>query len=731
MYKAGYIQKRGPKSHKAWKTRWMVTEGDGLSYYKKENKEKKGFIDLKAVTEIKPTFESKKYGFDLHTPDRVFVIACNSIYERDQWMEVIERKMDTYRKSRSVTVSEVKLTTPRALTKTTTTPRKTTMQEIRSISKSASTRVLNTGKSIAKFQTKLQDSIHRPPSTGQLLVSIEEASFAQNKVENTARPVVSAHFEDQYITSAPSKNSENPKWKDIFVFEVGSLDSKFKVNIVDSVTNKKLGFARISISSFGDGESHKEYYNLEIKDEKKVASIIGRVLISWRFEPTKQKNDEKLDLSKVLGTINITVSEARNLKLRHNETNPNPAIVLSYDEQEKQSEPIEGTTPKWDYTTTFYVSKEHGFKDCTVKVIDMDKIHRPVMGTLVIKPDLLETSATNENFVWLPFESQLESEEVQGEINIKYSFKLSMEVTQEKEAVSLEGDRSETSEGNPFTEGDVSEESLPPSPYVEDRVVLRSESIRVGTQRTMISEKLSGPFSLETALSQSTEIYDVLYKVIIIGNSGVGKTNLLGRWLENKFATTSATINVEFAAKVFNINGKIVKVQLWDTAGQEQYRSVTRSYYRKSAGAIIVYDITNKRSFDNLMVWLDDIRSAEGNEETQILLIGNKSDLDFARTISTQEGIDLAAKQGTNFMETSALNGNNVQKAFQIVLQDIHNLAESKLQNEKPTIDSNTSIVLNNPTTNPVQEQGCCVSEGSTSDSLFSSISSFFSTDST
>jgi len=90
--------------------------------------------------------------------------------------------------------------------------------------------------------------------------------------------------------------------------------------------------------------------------------------------------------------------------------------------------------------------------------------------------------------------------------------------------------------------------------------------------------------------------------VIIIGNSGVGKTNLLGRWLENKFSTTSATINVEFGAKMFQIDGKVVKVQLWDTAGQEQYRSVTRSYYRKAAGAVLVYDITDEDSFKQVQL---------------------------------------------------------------------------------------------------------------------------------
>jgi len=224
--------------------------------------------------------------------------------------------------------------------------------------------------------------------------------------------------------------------------------------------------------------------------------------------------------------------------------------------------------------------------------------------------------------------------------------------------------------------------------------------------------------------------------VIIIGNSGVGKTNLLGRWLENKFSTTSATINVEFGAKMFQIDGKVVKVQLWDTAGQEQYRSVTRSYYRKAAGAVLVYDITDEDSFNQVFTWLGEIRNAPGNEETQILLVGNKIDLEFARKVSTQEGVDLAAKENINFMETSALSGNNVQRAFQIVLQDIHALSEKKLVEDKKTVVNLFQQETISLDTTSNQESSCCggssepqtqSSDSKTEEgSFFGSISSLF-----
>jgi len=175
---------------------------------------------------------------------------------------------------------------------------------------------------------------------------------------------------------------------------------------------------------------------------------------------------------------------------------------------------------------------------------------------------------------------------------------------------------------------------------------------------------------------------DILYKIIIIGESGVGKTKLLGRWVEGKSLETSATINVEFASKCFRVDGKVIKVQLWDTAGQEQYRSVIRSYYRKAHGALLVYDVTRADSFSKLDGWLKDIKEAVGNENTQILLIGNKIDLTDNREISTDKGIEFSRLNGLNFMETSAKTGENVERAFQIILQDIYKLTTKFMQLE-------------------------------------------------
>eukprot|EP01123_Difflugia_compressa_P015184 TRINITY_DN8407_c0_g1_i1.p1 TRINITY_DN8407_c0_g1~~TRINITY_DN8407_c0_g1_i1.p1 ORF type:complete len:228 (-),score=29.22 TRINITY_DN8407_c0_g1_i1:186-869(-) len=219
-------------------------------------------------------------------------------------------------------------------------------------------------------------------------------------------------------------------------------------------------------------------------------------------------------------------------------------------------------------------------------------------------------------------------------------------------------------------------------------------------------------FSISHAV-EDPSIHDVLYKIIIIGESGVGKTNLLGRWVDDSVTDTSATINVEFASKSFKVDGKIVKVQLWDTAGQEQYRSVTRTYYRKAHGALLVYDITNLESFSRLESWLQDVRDAPGNENTQILLIGNKMDLEDSREVSTEKGVEFSRTHNLNFMETSALTGDNVDKAFQIVLQDIYKLTEKfiKLDQERKsrtTIQSKPAVRLVGEETPPKIDEGCC-----------------------
>ena len=174
------------------------------------------------------------------------------------------------------------------------------------------------------------------------------------------------------------------------------------------------------------------------------------------------------------------------------------------------------------------------------------------------------------------------------------------------------------------------------------------------------------------ASTQNPNGYDMIFKIVLIGDTSVGKTNILSKYLTDEFDPESkATVGVEFGTKNFKIENNIVKVQIWDTAGQERYRSITNAYYKGAKGALLVYDITNKKSFDNLDRWISDLKT-NGDEKISIVLLGNKSDLESQRVISTEEGKNKAELFKFAFMETSALNGSNIEKAFDELIKEVY-----------------------------------------------------------
>ncbi|KAG6490820.1 ras-related protein Rab2BV-like [Zingiber officinale] len=172
--------------------------------------------------------------------------------------------------------------------------------------------------------------------------------------------------------------------------------------------------------------------------------------------------------------------------------------------------------------------------------------------------------------------------------------------------------------------------------------------------------------------------YDYLFKIVLIGDSGVGKSNILSRFTRNEFALDSkSTIGVEFATKTLQIEGRTVKAQIWDTAGQERYRAITSAYYRGAVGALLVYDITKKQTFDNVQRWLRELRD-HADSNIVVMMAGNKSDLTHLRAVSESEGQEFAEKEGLSFLETSALGSLNVEKAFQVVLTEIYHIMNKK-----------------------------------------------------
>ena len=174
--------------------------------------------------------------------------------------------------------------------------------------------------------------------------------------------------------------------------------------------------------------------------------------------------------------------------------------------------------------------------------------------------------------------------------------------------------------------------------------------------------------------------YNRLYKIILIGDTNVGKTSIISKYLTGVFPqpqNSIPTIAAEFATKIIQIKeGGYIKAQIWDTAGQERYKSITYHHYRKSAGGLIVYDITKRSSFENISVWLKDLRQL-ADKECIIALIGNKLDIvqnnEKKREVTKEEAQSFAYLNHLLFYETSAYNDENINDIFEEILQNIYN----------------------------------------------------------
>ena len=155
------------------------------------------------------------------------------------------------------------------------------------------------------------------------------------------------------------------------------------------------------------------------------------------------------------------------------------------------------------------------------------------------------------------------------------------------------------------------------------------------------------------------------YKILLLGDSSVGKTCILTRYSDNIFQEEHmATIGLDFKIKNVNLdNGKTVKVQIWDTAGQDRFKSITKNYYKGAHGIILIYDVTFRRTFDNVKNWINIIKE-EVSDKVSIILVGNKIDDGDKRVVTTEEGQGIANEFGLSFFETSAKTGENIDRAF-------------------------------------------------------------------
>lgn len=192
---------------------------------------------------------------------------------------------------------------------------------------------------------------------------------------------------------------------------------------------------------------------------------------------------------------------------------------------------------------------------------------------------------------------------------------------------------------------------------------------------------------------------DYLVKIVLIGDSGVGKTSILGRFARNQFNPDSkATIGVEFATKTLTINDKQCKAQIWDTAGQERYRAITSAYYRGAAGALLLYDITASLSFSNLGRWLGELKE-NADENIVVMLVGNKCDLKDSRNVTKDEGISFSKTNNLLFFETSAKDSTNVNEAFEHLLKEI----VGRISNGQTGTGSSSNAISTSKSGNVVQ----------------------------
>ncbi|WP_411022901.1 Rab GTPase family protein [Salmonella sp. s51228] len=167
--------------------------------------------------------------------------------------------------------------------------------------------------------------------------------------------------------------------------------------------------------------------------------------------------------------------------------------------------------------------------------------------------------------------------------------------------------------------------------------------------------------------------YDFLFKLLLIGDSGVGKTCVLFRFSEDAFNSTFiSTIGIDFKIRTIDMDGKKIKLQIWDTAGQERFRTITTAYYRGAMGIMLVYDITNEKSFENIKHWIRNIEE-HASHDVERMVLGNKADLEEKRRVPKNRGEMLAVEYGIKFMETSAKNSTNVEDAFIELTRDIKN----------------------------------------------------------
>ena len=210
--------------------------------------------------------------------------------------------------------------------------------------------------------------------------------------------------------------------------------------------------------------------------------------------------------------------------------------------------------------------------------------------------------------------------------------------------------------------------------------------------------------------NEESQDYEYMFKIILIGSVGVGKSSLLQRYIENKFDNNYfCTIGVDFYIKIIKLKDKEIKLQLWDTAGTEKYRSITSSYYRGSHCALIVFDLTSKDSFESLPTWIENYyKNCNQEFDKNVIMIGNKNDLSEKRDVTQEKINDFIKLNNLVYFETSAKTGENVDESFQYIAQKLMEEQELKEKLGVKREVKNNNLNLKNSENLITNKKKCC-----------------------
>jgi len=419
--------------------------------------------------------------------------------------------------------------------------------------------------------------------SGKVLLEVREARNLVGGRSTVKKDVVFvAVCDHQVFTSQCIRQTQNPIWNEMFSFRVQSAQSRIRIGLKDvSDLNPTLGQVSLDVFQF-ESDTVSEWFQIRPASSKSDP-VSGDVFITATYIPftdnpyaketyrkmgipVTPRGDAASSSNSPIGTLSVLVMQASDLSGREGQLISSVRLQVD-DGTEKTTPTVKGTVnPVWTvgHQFNFPIYK---VKNGELRFTVLDNLRAEAPGFLGQGTVALEQVAASEERTlerWYTLQRKIRKAKVTGRLRLRVKLDL------------------------PRQKGDAS------------------------------------LFSTDDIVDDSTK-YDALFKIILVGESGVGKTGLFSRFNSNQFTPgTKATIGSEITNRTYRAENKIVKVQLWDTAGQERFRSITRQYYRGTMGAILVYDITNKASFDKLQAWIQDVKDYANNPNLQMLLVGNK-----------------------------------------------------------------------------------------------------------